>query len=662
MKNASYGSMLQDYYHARFAAISASRQQVLNHVVSAGDALRYREEVRAKLRRAYGEFPQTDAPLNPRITGTFTANGVKVDKVLFDSLPGYPVSALFFRKSGQRGKRPGVLGLCGHSAEGKAEDAYMSFCFALAQKGFAVLIIDPASQGERGQFDDCDPAEPCRSGCCSEHNQMGKSLLLCGDFFARWRIWDALRGLDYLLSRAEVDPARVGVTGNSGGGTMTTYLWALEPRLTMAAPGCYVTSFARNFDNELPVDAEQVIPGLFADGFEMADYLIARAPEPVIILGRENDFFDPRGTKQAYEEARKIYELLGKPENIAYVSKPGGHGYGQESREAMVAFFAEHAGVKIKSAREAQLELPDEVETYAAPSGSTARIKDAITLPDLLSIRVAELAKERGKAAPETIRRFIEEKLQAALPAVAPDYQVLRGVGLPDGRTLSRFGIRTEPGARGFIFIADTGAHNVLPVQPEPTLYIAHLDAEEELAELPSGVLALDVRGVGASAPSTTDRDPANGYFAMYSADYFYDSAGAMCRDPFFGGKIRDVLAVLRLLRDSGSGPVHLVGHGLGSVVAAFAAAAAPECCARITLSGVPLGWGEMIKRKVYRWPQSHLPQGMLELFDLADLYRMLTPYGLSLVEPWDDHFQAWDVRALKKELKATGVDPALVH
>lgn len=124
-------------------------------------------------------------------------------------------------------------------------------------------------------------------------------LGLFGDNFAFWRVWDAMRGLDYLLSRPEADSSRVGVTGNSGGGTLSTYLWALDDRLTMAAPGCYITSFHRNFDNELPVDAEQAVPGIAAAGIEMADFLIARRRRPAWSSGRGNDFFDPRGTKEA---------------------------------------------------------------------------------------------------------------------------------------------------------------------------------------------------------------------------------------------------------------------------------------------------------------------------------------------------------------------------
>lgn len=106
----------------------------------------------------------------------------------------------------------------------------------------------------------------------------------------------------------------------------------------MAAPGCYITSFHRNFDNELPVDAEQALPGIAAAGIEMADFLIARAPSPCLVLGRGNDFFDPRGTKEAVAETGSIYELLGGRDHLAFHVEPGDHGYGPGNRRRCTGF------------------------------------------------------------------------------------------------------------------------------------------------------------------------------------------------------------------------------------------------------------------------------------------------------------------------------------
>ena len=154
-----------------------------------------------------------------------------------------------------------------------------------------------------------------------------------------WRAWDGIRALDYLLTRPEVDPRHVGVTGNSGGGTMTTWLCGVEQRWTMAAPSCFVTTFRRNLENELPADTEQCPPQALALGLDHADFLAALAPKPVIILAKEKDYFDVRGLEEAFARLKRLYGLLGAEENMALFIGPTTHGYTQENREAMYRWF-----------------------------------------------------------------------------------------------------------------------------------------------------------------------------------------------------------------------------------------------------------------------------------------------------------------------------------
>src|SRR5690606_22172178 len=137
------------------------------------------------------------------------------------------------------------------STEGKAGGTYQSFAQGLARQGYVCLIFDPISQGERLQYLGDEGKSTVGPGV-SEHLKAGNQQLLVGEFLGTWRAWDGIRALDYLLTRDEVDPDRVGITGNSGGGTMTTWLCGLEPRWSMAAPSCFVTSFRRNLENELP--------------------------------------------------------------------------------------------------------------------------------------------------------------------------------------------------------------------------------------------------------------------------------------------------------------------------------------------------------------------------------------------------------------------------
>ena len=186
---------------------------------------------------------------------------------------------------------PGVVGSCGHSNNGKAADAYQSFAQGLARMGYVVLIFDPIGQGERLQYGHVEGKSRPRVGV-GEHLHGGNQQFLVGEFLGSWRAWDGIRALDYLLTRPEVDPSHVGITGNSGGGTMTTWLCGVESRWTMAAPSCFVTTFRRNLENELPADTEQCPPMALALNLDHSDFLAAMAPKPVAILAKERDFFE----------------------------------------------------------------------------------------------------------------------------------------------------------------------------------------------------------------------------------------------------------------------------------------------------------------------------------------------------------------------------------
>ena len=257
---SKFGNVVQEFYVERFHANMAERAGRLRGVTEPGQARAYIDDARRRVRKSF-QLPEHSGEPAARITGRLRGNGFTVE-----SRPGLLVSANYYLPEKISGRHPAVLFLCGHSGTGKAGDTYQMAAQALALCGFAVLIPDPVGQGERGQFHGIPGAEALSRNCTHEHNMYGKQLLLTGEFFGTWRVFDAVRALDWLLARPEVDATRVGVTGNSGGGTLTTYVNALDDRITMAAPCCYITRWWRHVENELPVDAEQTPPGLAAAG------------------------------------------------------------------------------------------------------------------------------------------------------------------------------------------------------------------------------------------------------------------------------------------------------------------------------------------------------------------------------------------------------------
>ena len=207
----------------------------------------------------------------------------------------------------------------------------------------------------------------------AEHNYAGIQQVLVDERFWMWRAWDGIRALDYLMSRKEVDVRHLGVTGNSGGGTMTTWLCGVEDRWTMAAPSCFVTEFRRNMENELGADMEQCPPRALALGLDHEDFLAALAPKPVIILAKEKDYFDARGNEAAYHRLKGLYRLLGAEDNIAYFVGPTYHGYSQENREAMYRWFNRCTGIS-DARTEPKLVLEKDETFWCTPRGQVAEL------------------------------------------------------------------------------------------------------------------------------------------------------------------------------------------------------------------------------------------------------------------------------------------------
>ncbi len=194
----------------------------LNQLQTKADAEEYVRDAQMRIRQAFGPEPER-TPLNPRVTGTVERDTYRIENVILDSRPGFPVTANLYIPNGQDAPMPAVVGTCGHSTNGKAAEAYQSFAQGLARQGYVCLIYDPIGQGERLQYVTNDLSPKMGVGV-GEHLHAGNQQFLVGEFFGMWRVWDGMRALDYLLTRPEVDKQQIGVTGNSGGGTMTTWL------------------------------------------------------------------------------------------------------------------------------------------------------------------------------------------------------------------------------------------------------------------------------------------------------------------------------------------------------------------------------------------------------------------------------------------------------
>ncbi len=595
-----------------------------------GDAEAYVLKVQQKIRRCFGPEPER-TPLNARVTKVVEREQYRIENVIFESRPGFLVTANLYLPKNRKGPFPGVVGSCGHSANGKAGDAYQPFAQTLAKLGYVCLIFDPIGQGERLQYVD-ENFKPRRGIGVAEHLHAGNQQFLVGEFFGAWRAWDGIRALDYLLSREEVDPKHVGITGNSGGGTMTTWLCGLERRWTMAAPGCFVTTFRRNLENELPADTEQCPPRVLAEGLDHSDFLAAMAPKPVIILAKERDYFDVRGATEAYLRLKRIYSLLGAPDNVQLQVGPTEHGYSVENREAMYRFFNRAVGLPaIESEPEPIVEKD---ETLACtPHGQVAELKSR-TVFSFTSEKSRELTAKRKPLSGEELKVVIRDVLKLPTIDTPPEYRILRSIkrNYPKPHA-THYAVETEPGMFSIVTMLTDKPHYSRPPQNvgRAILYVAHQSSDDELTNDPFvkellateptvPFFACDVRGIGESRPDTCGADQ---FTKSYGSDFFYAAHAIMLDRPYVGQRTFDVLRVLEWLASFGQREIHLAAKGWGTPPATFASVLA-KTVTQVTLKESLDSYASIAEDENYKWPLSSFAPGVLSRFDLPDCYREL--------------------------------------
>jgi len=652
--------MVLDHYVDRVRAIRAARRARLEQIRTPRQALAYQQEVRQAIRRAFGPRPPR-TPLQPQTTGVADRQHHRIEKVLFESRPGCLVAAHLYVPHKLDGPAPAVLGTCGHSEAGKLEPLYQEFCQRLARSGFVVLVYDPFNQGERDQYWRLSDRAAV-AGCCHAHNMMGKQLELLGEWFGAWRAWDGIRALDYLLSRPEVDPRRVGLTGNSGGGTMTTWLWAVEERFTMAAPSCFVTTFLANLENELPADCEQYPPGVIGAGLEMADFLIARAPEPVLLLGQTYDFFDRRGLREADADVRRFYDALGGPrQNAGLFIGPQTHGFSRHNQEAMVEFFAAHAGLPrtVKVRKPEHLEAP---EFNVTPKGNTVAA-GAAPIYELIAAKADVLQKKRRNLSTAALKKRLASLLHLPSRRRLPHYRVLRNVHR-DGQTHALYAVETEGSIRAILHkrLEIPARSHTLDVERQVHLYLPHVSATEDLVRdaLASGLskkhplYALEVRGLSESRPDET-----GDFFHPYGMDYMCHGHGILLGESYLGRRVHDLLATVDLLVAEGARQVHLYGRGQGALLALFAGLL-HDRVSSVTLKNAPLSCHAWTQVPLVAWPAANFLRGVLPYFDLPDCIRALGRRA-RLIQPWGPDMKPLRGRKLQQALKEAGLPVSLV-
>lgn len=587
------------------------------------------ERIRRVMLDQIGGLPEKKTPLNARVTGRFTRDGYRVESVIFESFPGFRVTANLYIPAGGKGPYPAVLGVAGHSVNGKASATYQRAWIGFVKRGYVVLAFDPPGQGERLEYFDPDTGTSRAGVGTREHIMAGVQCLLTGSTFARYEVWDGIRAFDYLLTRSEVDPKRIAVAGNSGGGTQSAYLAVFEPRLAATVASCYITGWKQLWTGPGPQDAEQVFPNFLRDGFDFGDFLLAFGPKPFMMTTAIRDFFPIDGARETYREASRLFEFLGASERAGYFEYDDTHGWSQPRREAAARWLDKFLQGRETDGKEPLIEVEPESRLYATATGQLATSEGSETVQSLNLAHARAVEKKRPAVSADMIKARLGIQVPAGAPAIAGKGTVER-----DGYTIEKLELTVMPDVAvpALLFVPGT------PAGRKPGLvYVnaAGLASEAEPGQdvddfVKAGhvVLALDPRGMGAAAGS--------GVSVGYNAAYRMAARGWLLGRPLVGMQVQDVLSAVRVLErraDVDAKRIGVMGKGSGGVLALLAAAVEPAI-GRVAMERSVVSYMDIVAAKIHVGWTNLVAPGILADFDLPQAAGLLGARPLWIVSP----------------------------
>ena len=635
-------------YYCAWYDVRTQLQQFLydrsNEAFAAGDAARdaiktpaelhaRRDRLRAKFIEGLGGLPSSDTPLNARVVGIVNCDGFRIEKVIYESRPGAYVTANLYVPDGITSPRGAVLFLCGHHGDAKHAPEYQIVCQYLTRAGLVVLAQDPVGQGERFSYYEKDIGRTTIDWGVVEHDYAGCQCWPLGDSIARYFVHDAMRGVDYLRTRPEVDPNKIGVTGNSGGGTQSCLMMVCDPRLAAAAPTTFVMNRQTYMYTGGAQDAEQIWPNMTALGFDHEDVLLMMTPKPVRVLAVTSDFFPIEGTRLTVARCKRLWEMYGKADCVDLVEDQSTHTYTQTLARAAAEFFSLHLlGQKVTPSDEGIRELPPS-DLWCTQSGQVrGEIPGARFVYEENCDRLTQIEPRRD-AVPEARRKeqaltWLRDRVFAYRKPCDLNPRHYWDVPVQDLRAYLCFwwaqdGIFNH----AFTFKDHRFEGKRLPVtlavwDGGTTSLQPHIDWIRKTCAGGRAVTVLDVSGVGGVAPHSLDgvRKPQDHYATLFKfADdllWLNDSLAAM--------RTYDVLRALDMLEiwpGLDSADIRAYACGRQGVYAQLAAALDARI-KNIEVVGGMGSYAEWVRSRHYDQYDIFgviLP-GMLQYFDLPDL------------------------------------------
>jgi cephalosporin-C deacetylase-like acetyl esterase len=610
--------------------------------------------IKKTLIETVGDFP-VKTPLNAKITKSTVEDGYSLENIIYESQPGYYVTAgLFIPSALKMGtKVPAIIYCSGHTDNGYR--GYLNIIVNLVKKGFIVFAFDPMGQGERLQYYNPETNKSIFQYPSYEHSYPGAQLFITGNTLARDFIWDGIRAVDYLLTRKEVDAGRIGITGRSGGGTQSAYIAAFDERIKAAAPENYVTNFTRLFESMGPQDAEQNFYYGIKRGLDMADLLEVRAPKPTLMITTSRDMFPIQGAIETHREVQKIYKAYGKPQNFRMVMDDAPHASTKKNRESMYAFFervfnnpGDSNDLKLKRLSPADLQVTKTGQVSTSLNSETAYS---------LNYKDAEKKMQRLESKRKNIPAYLPgiiqsaKKLSGYKQPTAIESKIFAGRIERDGYVIEKYLVKGEGNYLiPYLLLKPDKASN------KALIYLNGLgksaDAEvggqmEWFVKNGITVLAPDIVGTGELGPGVFHGDS---YIDSVSYNLWF--ASMVIGRSIVGIQAADVVKLANVLKKE-----HNIKEIYGFAKEQMSpvllhAAAFDKAITKVALVKPYCSYRSIVMNEKYdpHFLQSTVP-GSIGIYDLPDLAASLAPAKLLLIGVTDGNGNSSNTSDIDKDL-----------
>lgn len=647
------GSLLLNYLTDQAVDLYEKRDSEVAVLNTKSEWLKRQQTVKEKLMETMGPFPPK-TPLNPKITGTIRKEGFRIEKLVYESMPGFYVTGCIYVPDKINGKAPAILNVIGHNQEAFRNELYQVLNLNFVKKGIIVLAIDPPGQGEHVQYFDPEINFSSVGYTVIEHCYFGNQCFLSGYSCAKYFIWDGIRGIDYLISRGDVDPDRIGVTGFSGGGTVTALISAFDERVKVSVPCSWSNAYRRLLETKGAPDAEAVLYHSLNKGITFEDLLEVRAPKPTLMTFVSRDqYLTLQGAREAFMETKKAYAAFGREDDLEMVEDDSKHWMTPRIRTRMYAFFMKHFNLSGDTS-EHEVEVMQAEELQVTPAGQILTSFGGDMIFDVNKRITEKLVENLVLSRKNTDKHLAQVRIRARElsgyidPGVPETGAMINGRYRRDGYSVGKYAIMGEGDypVPFLLFVPDNRKKKhpaIIYVHPKGKITEAQPGGEiEKLVKRGYIVAAVDVSGIG-ETKNTAARGLTDGYTAV------------LVGRSVVGIQSADIVRVARYLVNLDEvDPLKIGAVGINEMcIPVLHACAFDKSLKNVVLIGSPVSYRDIVMNRFYKIgmvPTGNKGQGhpyeleftwgvagVLTAYDLPDLMGCMAP-GKIVLSGLKDH------------------------